>query len=167
MARLILLGGPTGVGKTTALKNLHDRAQGVALLDADDVWRVSKNLAIPANRHIAITNVVSVMRGYFEAGCQTGILSWVFARARLYQPVLDGLADLVDSTEMLYLISSPEALEARLLARGQPELLAYGLTRLELIEELSFPKLDTTDLSPTEVADQICTSIGLTAGAHA
>ncbi len=163
MARLILLGGPTGVGKTTALKNLQGRAKGIALLDADDVWRVSDDLASPANRDIAIGNVVSVMRGYFEAGCGTGILSWVFARALLYQPVLDGLNDLVDSAEMLYLISSPEALENRLEERGEPEKLAYALTRLELIDDLPFPKLDTTDLCPAEVADQICTMVGISA----
>jgi len=163
MARLVLLGGPTGVGKTTALKNLQGRLSGVALLDADDVWRVSDDLGVPENREIAIGNTISVMRGYFEAGCETGILSWVFARALLYQPVLDGLEDLVDSTQVLYLISSPQALEARLLARGQPELLDYSLSRLALIDALPFPKLDTTDLSPGEVADRICSSLGLPA----
>lgn len=166
-ARLILLGGPTGVGKTTALASLRNRLSNSALLDADDVWRVSAELAVAENRDIAIGNVISVMRGYFAAGCQTGILSWVFARASLYQPVLDGLSDLVEASEMLYLICSPQALESRLLARGEPEKLAYALSRLELINELPFPKLDTSDLEPEEVADGICAAIGLTGGGTA
>ena len=159
--RLILLGGPTGVGKTTALRNLQDRIPGTALLDADDVWRVSADIATADNRAIAIGNVVSVMRGYFAAGCRTGILSWVFARSLLYQPVLDGMQDLVEGTEMLYLICSREALEARLQQRGEPDKLAYALSRLELINDLPFPKIDTTFLTPDEVAEQVGRSIGL------
>jgi broad-specificity NMP kinase len=161
MARLILLGGPTGVGKTTALRNLENRSPGTAVLDADDVWRVADDLASPENRDIAISNVLAVMRGYFAAGCQTGILSWVFARSQLYQPVLGGLEDTVERTELLYLICSREALAARLQQRGEPEKLAYALSRLELIEDLPFPKIDTTTLTPEEVAEQISRSIGL------
>lgn len=161
MARLILLGGPTGVGKTTVLRKLQDCAPGIAVLDADDVWRVSADIGIPENRDIAIGNVVAVMRGYFNAGCETGILSWVFARSQLYQTVLDGLGDLVDTTEMIYLISTPEALKSRLLERREPQKLAYSLTRLELIQALPFPKLDTTDLKPDEVARHIGTMLGL------
>jgi deoxyadenosine/deoxycytidine kinase len=155
VTRLILLGGPTGVGKTTALKNLQDRIPATALLDADDVWRVSGDIATPENREIAIGNVVSVMRGYFAAGCENGILSWVFARSLLYQPVLDGLQDLVEHTQMLYLTCSRASLEARLRQRGEPEKLAYAMTRLKLIQDLPFPKLDTTDLDPNDVAEQI------------
>ncbi len=162
MTRLVLLGGPTGVGKTTVLRHLQgSRSPGTALLDADDVWRVSDDLAVPENRDMAIGNVISVMRGYFSAGCETGILSWVFARSLLYQPVLDGLEDLVDTADMLYLVSSPEALESRLLARGEPDKLAYALTRLELIDALPFPKLDTTDLNSNQVADQVADRISL------
>ena len=160
MARLILLGGPVGVGKTTILRKLQNSAPGIAVLDADDVWRVSNDIGTPENRDIAIGNVIAVMRGYFNAGCETGILSWVFARSELYQPVLDGLDDLVDTTEMIYLISSPDALESRLRERGEPEKLAYSLTRLELIEALPFTKLDTTDLTSDEVAIQIGKMIG-------
>ena len=161
MSRLVLLGGPTGVGKTTALRNLQDRSPATAVLDADDVWRVSADLASTDNRDIAIGNVLAVLRGYFAAGCQTGILSWVFARSQLYQPVLDGVQDLVERTEMLYLICSREALDARLRQRGEPEKLAYALSRLELIEDLPFPKIDTTNLTPDEVAEEISRAIGL------
>ncbi len=155
VTRLVLLGGPTGVGKTTALRNLHGRTTGTAVLDADDVWRVSDDLATPENRAAAIGNVVGVMRGYFAAGCNTGILSWVFARSLLYQPVLDGLKDVVARSELLYLTCSGEALEARLGQRGEPEKLAYGLSRLELIDQLPYPKIDTTNLGPEEVVERI------------
>jgi hypothetical protein len=153
LARLVLLGGPPGVGKTTALKALEDRIPGMALLDADDVWRVSSGLAIPPERQAAIVHVVSVMRGHFEAGCDIGLLSWVFARSELYQPVIDAMEDLVDAVQMLYLIAQPETIAARLTKRREPGKIEYAMSRLALIESLPFQMLDTTDLTPTQVAD--------------
>ena len=106
MTKLVLLGGPTGVGKSTVMRLLENRINYAAILDADDVWRVSKELALEQNRHIALSNVISVMRGYFEGGCETGILSWVFARSALYDPVIAGLEDRVDSINHIYLVST-------------------------------------------------------------
>ena len=159
MARLILLGGPTGVGKSTALKHLQGRIPNSALLDADDVWRVSKDIAVSPARPIAIGNVVSVMRGYFAANCEVGILAWVFARSALYQPVIDGLDDLVDSAKLIYLISDLPTLESRLAARGDTKRFEYAKSRLSLIDALPFTKIDTSNLSPIEVADRISNEI--------
>ena len=52
------------------------------------------------NGVIAINNVIGVMRGYFEAGCELGIVSWVFARSALYDPVKSGLCDVVERVEI-------------------------------------------------------------------
>jgi hypothetical protein len=160
MAKLILLGGPTGVGKTTALRLLQQRIPRAAVLDADDVWRISEDLAVEGTREIAIANVNSVMRGYFEAGCDIGVLSWIFARPLLYEPVIAGLKDQVDIVQQIYLISSTERLRERLDMRGDGNRFEYSKSRLALIEALPFQKIDTTNLSPDEVADQVIALIG-------
>jgi hypothetical protein len=125
----------------------------MALLDADDVWRVAPDLAMSANREAAIGNAVSVMRGYFDAGCDIGLLSWVFARSELYQPVIDAMEGQVDTVQMLYLIARPETIAARLAERREAGKVDYALSRLALIESLPFKRLDTTNLTPTQVAD--------------
>ncbi len=155
MARLVLLGGPPGIGKSTALGLLEGRVPGSALLDADDVWRVAPDLAVPANRNAAIDNVVSVLRGYFDAGCEIGLISWVFARSALYQPVIEGVGDRAASVQMLYLTADARTIGQRLAHRDEPEKLEYAMSRLALIEALPYTKCDTTNRSPAEVADWI------------
>lgn len=159
MSKLVLLGGPTGVGKTTALRGLQGRLSKSAVLDADDVWRVSRDLEIPGTRAIAIQNVTDTMRGYFKAQCQVGIVAWVFARPELYLPVIDALKHCVDSVVQIYLISDPSVLESRLIHRGESEKTEYAKSRLSLIQELPFSKIDTTNLHASEVVDRICEEI--------
>jgi len=155
MPKLILLGGPTGVGKTTTLRLLEKKLPDSGVLDADDVWRISDSLAVEGTRKIAIANVVAVMRGYFQAGCQTGVLSWVFARPLLFEPVIAGLEDVVDSVHFLYLIASTEVLEQRLAQRQDSHKFDYSLSRLDLIAKLPYANMDTSELSPEEVADSV------------
>ena len=66
---------------------------------------------------------------------------------------------------MFYLPCSGETLEARLKQRGEPEKLAYALSRLELIGELPFPTIDTADRQPDEVVEHIIRHLGLETGA--
>jgi predicted kinase len=153
MQKLVLLGGPTGVGKSTALKLLQYRLPKSALLDADDVWRVSKDLAVESNRAVALANVIAVVRGYFVAGCETAVLSWVFARPELYAPVIAGLENDVDAIHQIYLTASPDDLRQRLEKRNDVDRLDYAISRLRLIEDLPFPKIDTTGIGPAQVAD--------------
>ena len=155
MSKLVLLGGPTGVGKSITLKLLANQLPRSALLDADDVWRISEDLAVDGTRSIALSNVVGVLNGYFQAKCEIGILSWVFARPLLYEPVISGLKDTVDAIHQLYLVASPEALRQRLGGRNSLDRLEYSISRLELIQQLPYPKIDTTELSPTDVANRV------------
>ena len=155
LSKLILLGGPTGVGKTTVLRLLEQRLPRTAVLDADDVWRVSEELAAEGTRRIALDNVITVMQGYFRAGCETGILAWVFARSALYEPVISALEEMVDSTHLIHLVASPAALKRRLEKRHNLHRLDYSLSRLRLIENLPFPKVDTSEMASEEVADQL------------
>jgi predicted ABC-type ATPase len=105
MSKLILLGGPAGAGKSTEMRHLATLLPRAALVDADDVWRISKELA-QGKRDVVLANVIAVMRGYFAEGCELGVVSWVFARPALFELVIAGLQDVVDAVERTYLVAS-------------------------------------------------------------
>lgn len=155
VAKLVLLGGPTGVGKSTALRLLENRLPKLALLDANDVWRVSTDLAVDGTRGIALSNVIGVLQGYFQAGCEVAVLGWVFARSQLYGPVISGLEDSFGEVHQLYLVASPDVLMQRLRSRGAADRWEYSVSRLELIRELPYPKIDASELEPADVANRV------------
>jgi hypothetical protein len=93
------------------------------------------------------------MQGYFRAGCELGVVSWVFARPVLYELVIAGLADLVESTHQLYLVTTPEELQRRPAENDRLDLLEYALSRLQLIDRLPCPKLDISNMTPDDIAE--------------
>lgn len=161
MTTLVLLGGPVGVGKSAALAALRNRIPRSALVEADDVWRVSDDIVVEEGRSFAHTNLNAVIAGYFAAGVETCVVSWVFARPELYDPVIERARSYADAILQLYLVATPETLAHRIRMRGEAAnndiegLIGYSLSRLELIQNLPFDKIDTSDHSSTEVADKI------------
>ena len=145
MRRLVLLGGPPGVGKSTVVAALRGRLPNSAVLDADDFD--------------SLPDVVAALRECFETGSELVVLAWVFARAALYQPVLDSLSDLAERSLVLHLVAHPAQLAHRLAARGETEGLDYALDRLALIEQLPFARIDTSELDATGAAEQVARAI--------
>jgi hypothetical protein len=155
--KLVLIGGPPGVGKTSALAHLPRLVERCACLDADDVWRVHPFEATGAARGIPERNVMAVLRGYLEAGLPFVFVTWVLARSRRIERILRGVQGLYGSALVIHLVASREVLERRVLAkRGERGLVTgFALRKLEEIEALPFLRIDTTHLGPAEVAERI------------
>ena len=87
----------------------------------------------------------------------------MFARSQLYEPVINALDKFVTSVLQIYLIATPEVIANRIRNRRQAmlhtyneeDLIKYSLTRLELISALPYPKIDTSGLTPQQVADEV------------
>jgi hypothetical protein len=144
MPKLVLLGGPPGIGKSTAIQDpVLDRK---LCLDADQIWDPQKT----GERDKAITTVTSVVSQYMEQE-DTVLLSWVFAKPELFEPFVEKFSPHYE-LQQLYLVCEPDVLEERLCKRNTPGLISYALEKLSLIQALPFDKIDTTNLEPYEVA---------------
>lgn len=155
-SRLVLIGGPPGVGKSTALGLLPRFLDRYALLDADDTWRVHPKSFDDPHRILGLRSVVTALLGYLEAGYSPVFLTWVLANPHLVQKVLDGLSSRYKTLTRIYLVASRERIVERITRRGaDPVLIDYALGKLALIEQLPFEKIDTTDLDAEEVARRI------------
>lgn len=161
MSKLVLIGGPPGVGKTTVIGHLEHAFERCACLDADDAWRVHpRELVDERLRPIAVGNVVAVLRGYLEAGFPLVLLTWVLADPKMIERILKGLDGLYGSALILHLVASREVLEDRFRRkRGGGKLMDYALFKLSQIEALPYPKIDTSDLASEAVSERIVAEV--------
>lgn len=167
MRHLVLLGGSTGVGKSTAMKLLETRLAKAGFLDVDYVLRTSPDLAGERRRVYVPQQVVETIWRYLDFGCDTVVVSWVFAHAWQYQPILDAFRIDVDRITQLYLVADERELLNRVKLRFKAQgsdgdlqgRLEFAVNRSQLIENLPFQKIDVTSIGPVEMADRVATEI--------
>lgn len=153
--KLILLGGPPGVGKNSVLPHVRELLPRSVTLDADEVYGVPLETFTEEMREGWIARVSDTLALTLQADCDFVFQSWVFENPELYNQILAGVEGLPGSCHFLYLVASPDALAARLNQRGQPDLVEYSIGKLRSIESRNPPMVDTTELDPPGVAQRI------------
>lgn len=151
MPRLVLLGGPPGIGKSTVIKD--PQLNKYICLEADQICPPRRS----GYRSEVISTIVSAVDRKLSAG-RTVILAWVFARSALYQPFIDHFPPKFQ-IQQIYLVCEPKVLQEKLHGRNTPELSKYALVKLNLIEALPFDKIDTTDMAARDVARALRSAI--------
>ena len=156
MGKLVFVGGAPGVGKTAVLEHLQDSFDRCAVLDADDLWRVRPFSVEPPLGPLWERAVAAALRSQLEAGFSVVFLGWVLADPAKIDGLLEGVGDLVDGWQALYLTASAEALAARSRAKRDRGLAAdYQRLKATQIEALPFEKIDTTGLDAAGAARAI------------
>lgn len=156
MSKLILIGGAPGIGKTTLLERLPHEVRPCAILDADQVWRVFPFQLEDSMKPIVERSVIGVLRGYLEAGFPHVFLGWVLANPELIGRLLDGTRDRFDAFQILHLTATPEVLAERSREKYERGLIPeYQELKVRQIEALPYEKIDTSRLTPREVAGEV------------
>jgi hypothetical protein len=161
VSKLILLGGPPGIGKTTVAHLLWHELDHCAWLEGDAVWQIRPASLTPASKRLAEANVTAVLRNYLEAGYAHVLLSWVLQRTDLIQRLIAPLEELAEEVYHFTLVATPEVLRERF--ERSPKRGRFSHLPLWILEEaVSLPtrQIDTTGLSPSQVAHLIIKEVG-------
>lgn len=161
MKRLILIGGPMGVGKSSAARALAARLDKNVRLDGDWCWMARPFVVSEETKRMVLENIRFLLGRFLRcAAYENVIFSWVMQRQEIVDSVLEGLP--LEGVELLHinLIASPDALAARVkadVAAGlrDSDAPARSLAYLRAFEEMAGRKLDVSALSPEEVAAAI------------
>ncbi|HIT32586.1 MAG TPA: AAA family ATPase [Candidatus Enterenecus stercoripullorum] len=158
MKRLILLGGPMGVGKTTVGRALQNRMPGSVFLDGDWCWDAKPFVVNEETKGMVLENIRFLL-GQFLRCCayETVIFCWVMHRREILDAIVSGLDLTGIQVTSFSLTARPEALRRRLekdidAGLRQADVVDRSLSYLRHYDDLDTIKVDTTGLDPEETA---------------
>ena len=162
MKRLILVGGPMGVGKSAVCRALMARLSRCLYLDGDWCWNMRPFSITQETRALVLDNICSVLaRDLMCPELDNVIIGWVLHQQKTIDTILSRLPLEGVEVRCVSLLASPEVLRARLerdMAAGlrlRDGVVERSVAYLPLYEKLNTWKLDTTCLTPEETAAQI------------
>ena len=161
--RLFLIGGPMGVGKTTAAKQLQALLERCAFLDGDWCWDLHPFRVTEETKAMVMDNIIHLLSGFLRCSeVDHVVFCWVMHEQAILDTLLSHLPLGDTDVTAVSLVCSPEALKARIDRDVQaglraPDVLARSLDRLPLYDTLATVKLDTTGLTPHQTAQAILT----------
>jgi broad-specificity NMP kinase len=157
MKNLIVVGGPMGVGKSSACRELLNRTDKAVWLDGDWCWTMHPWQVNSETRAMVERNIIDLLRSFLACSAyETVIFDWVLHTDTVTHVILAGLRDLECRIVRVSLVCSPEELRARLIGDGRPSsAVAEAVERLSLYQSLEAPCLDTTGLTVSQVADRL------------
>lgn len=167
MKRLILVGGPMGVGKTAVCRALREMLEGNVFLDGDWCWDMRPFLVTDETKRMVMDNICGMLNRFLDSDAfENVIFCWVMHR----QEIIDEILSRVNGAGEAYvfsLLASPDALSARIRAdvdRGirQSDVLARSLDYVKEYDALNSVKIDTTDMDPEAAARAILRNIAET-----
>lgn len=161
MKNLYLVGGPMGVGKTAACRELKTLLPNSVFLDGDWCWDASPFQVTEETKTMVLDNIRHLLGNFLRCSAYENVIfCWVMDRQEIIDDVLSGLDTAGCRVWPVSLLAGEEALRGRLegdIRRGlrEPGAVENSLARLPLYEKLNTWKIDTDGRFPREVAEEL------------
>lgn len=161
MKKLYLIGGTMGVGKTTACQLLKKKLDDAVFLDGDWCWDADPFQVNNETKRMVLDNICYLLNNFIHCSVYKNIIfCWVMHEQSIIDDILTRI-DLSDcEVQCVSLVITPNALRERIhrdVESGlrQPDVLERSIERLPLYDALDTIKLNTSHMTPVEVADAI------------
>ena len=161
MKHLYLIGGPMGMGKTAACRELQRRLGRSVFLDGDWCWDADPFQVTEETKAMVVENICFLLNNFLRCTAYENVVfCWVLHQ----QAILDDLLSRLDTggceVRTVSLVCTPEALAARIEKDIQaglrmPDALERSLAYLPLYRALDTARLDVSGLTPAEAAEKI------------
>jgi broad-specificity NMP kinase len=151
--KLIFIGGPPGVGKTSVAKELYLRLRNSVWIEGDDLWRMNPFTVDERIIRMVERNISCVLHSFLETGFSYIVLTWVLHRNEIEQSLLDRISNYDFDFHHFTLLCDEDTLMARLAKdadRTTNQDLA--LNRLEQARQVTSNHIDTCGKCPEEIA---------------
>jgi len=155
---LYLVGGTMGVGKTTACKVLANDLPNSVFLDGDWCWDLHPFRVTDETKHMVMSNIVTCLNNFLScAAIESVVFCWVMHEQDIIDEILSKL-DLTDVRVIAVSLTCDERTLRDRLARDvsaglrEPDVIERSVARLPLYVSLKTVQVDTTSLSPSEIA---------------
>ena len=161
MKTLYLVGGTMGVGKSAVCNVLKKELPACVFLDGDWCWDLHPFRVTPDTQKMVMDNIHAMLNNFLRCPeIENIVFCWVMHQQSIWDEVLGGLCLQDVRVLQISLVCSPEALAARLegdIAKGirQRDILDRSIPRLKRYDSLNTLRIDTTALTPVQVAEQI------------
>lgn len=160
MKKLILIGGPMGVGKTAVSKTLYKTLENSVFLDGDWCWDMHPFIVNDETKKMVMNNIGYQLNQFL---CCSSIHYVVFCWVMHEQTIIDEIISRIESECEVYsfsLVCTKEELTKRIqkdidLGIRQQDVLNKSIERLEMYQHLQTTKVDTSMLSIDEVVSSI------------
>lgn len=161
MKKILFIGGPMGIGKTAVSERLNQLLDHSIFLDGDWCWNMDPFIVNEENKKMVISNVQHLLQSYIDnAGFEHIVFSWVMDEQEIIDAILDKVEFHHAEFYSISLLASEEKLVSNLskdiqLGVRDKEVICRSIARLVKYEQVHSDKIDTTNLSIEETAQEI------------
>lgn len=161
MKNFLILHGPMGVGKSTVSRHVCHLLQPSALLEGDWCWQIFPFCPHEENKEMALKHMIYLLNSYLHnKNISYLVFNWVLQDDKIFKKF-----SLFWIFPMLRCIVLPFFVRKRLWKKGckkifqlglrEADSIARSLSYLPLYAQTKSQVLDTTNLSPEQVAKRI------------
>ena len=161
MKRLYMIGGPMGVGKTAACRQLQQLLDRSVFLDGDWCWDMEPFQVNEETKAMVMENICFLLNNFLRCSAyETIVFCWVMHEQGIIDEILRKLDVGKYQVYRISLVCAPEELERRIrkdIETGlrTEDVLERSRSRLPLYETLNTIKIDVSGFSPRETAGEI------------